>query len=418
MLAFVLVANLPIGSVPPQQQTFELTRTASGRVPTPVPVRLDAASARPLQPIVFGFGRLGDMVMLSSVAHLLHQRFGRRCLVVGAGAWNSQLYRDHPNVERVLSFSRHMPFMLSSAWWQVLFALHHSSPGPIYVCERSPRQLNRIRRMLKISAIDPSRCLFITDVADAGEHWTDRYVRLGQLTPPAISATDYQLTPPAIGASEYPLSFSVKPAPRLSVSDTERAELGGWLRARGWLGRKLVMVQPGNFRSMSRRRERWRWLNADDKAWPVENWVCLVRKVLGTLPDALVVLCGAPQEGEMLREIQLAAGTPDVIAAELGLRQLLGMSESAHSMISVDTGPAHAAAALGLPLVVMFGAESPREWLPRSPSGSSVLGIGGPPVSRRVDQISVEAVFGAWCSLLPTVHNRQTSAPLQSGCAY
>ena len=81
----------------------------------------------------------------------------------------------------------------------------------------------------------------------------------------------------------------------------------------------------------------------------------------------------------MLREIQLAAATPDVVAAELGLRQLLGMSELAHSMISVDTGPAHAAAALGLPLVVMFGAESQREWLPRSPSGSTVLGIGGPP---------------------------------------
>jgi ADP-heptose:LPS heptosyltransferase len=406
MLALVLVANLPIGSVPPQQQTFELTRTASGRVPTPVPVRLDAVSARPLQPLVFAFGRLGDMVMLSSVVHLLHQRFGRRCLVVGAGAWNSQLYRDHPDVERVLSFSRHMPFMLSSAWWQVLFALHHSSPGPIYVCERSPRQLNRIRRMLKISGIDPSRCVFMSDITDAGEHWIERYVRLGQLTPPAI------------GAPEYPLSSSVKPAPRLSVSDTERAELGGWLRARGLLGRKLVMVQPGNFRSMSRRRERWRRLNADDKAWPVENWVSLARKVLGTLPDALVVVCGAPQEGEMLREIQLAAGTPDVIATELGLRQLLGMSESAHSMISVDTGPAHAAAALGLPLVVMFGAESQREWLPRSPSGSSVLGIGGPPVSRRVDQISVEAVFSAWCSLLPTVHDRQTPASLQSGCAY
>jgi heptosyltransferase-2/heptosyltransferase-3 len=383
-----------------------LTGTGGGRVSAPVPVRLDAVSVRPIQPIVFAFGRLGDMVMLSSVLHLLHQRFGRRCLVVGAGAWNSRLYQDHPDVERVLSFSRHMPFMLSSAWWQVLFALHRSAPGPIYVCERSPRQLARIRRMLEISGIDPSRCLFMSDTAEAGEHWTDRYVQLGQLTPPAM------------GVTEYPLSSSVKPAPRLSVSDSERAELGGLLRARGWLGRKLVLVQPGNFRSMSRRREKWRRLNADDKAWPVENWVSLVRKVLGTLPDALVVLCGAPQEGQMLREIELAAGTPDVVAAELGLRQLLGMSESAHSMISVDTGPAHAAAALGLPLVVMFGAESQRIWLPRSPSGSAVLGIGGPPVSKRVDQISVDEVFGAWCSLLPTVRDRQNPAPIQSECAY
>lgn len=379
------MTNTPIGSVTPQNQTFELTGTAGGRGSG---VRLDAVSVRPLQPIVFAFGRLGDMVMLSSVLHLLHHRFGRRCLVIGAGTWNSRLYQGHADVERVLSFTRHMPFIFSSAWWPVLLALHRSAPGPIYVCERSPRQLARIRRILAMSAIDPSRCLFMSDIPDEGEHWIDRYVRLGQLTPPAI------------GATEYPVSSSVKPAPRLSVSDSERLERDAWLRARGWLGRKLVLLQPGNFRTMSRRREKWRRLNADDKAWPIENWVSLVRKVLGVLPDAAVVLCGAPQEGALLHEIQLAAGTPAVVAAELGLRQLLAMSESAHSMISVDTGPAHAAAALGLPLVVMFGAESQRVWLPRSPSGSAVLGIGGPPVSSRVDQISVQEVLKAWCSLI------------------
>jgi ADP-heptose:LPS heptosyltransferase len=117
------------------------------------------------------------------------------------------------------------------------------------------------------------------------------------------------------------------------------------------------------------------------------------------MPEARVVLCGAPQEGAMLQELQLSMGTSDVMAAELSLRQLLALSESAHSMISVDTGPAHAAAALGLPLVVMFGAESQNVWLPRSPSGSAVLGLGGPPVSNRVDQIRVDAVFNAWCSL-------------------
>jgi heptosyltransferase-2/heptosyltransferase-3 len=125
----------------------------------------------------------------------------------------------------------------------------------------------------------------------------------------------------------------------------------------------------------------------------------LVRKVLATSPDSRVILCGAPQEGAMLQDIQLSAGSSDVVAAELSLRQLLAFSESAHSMISVDTGPAHAAAALGLPLVVMFGAESQHVWLPRSPSGSPVLGLGGPPDSNRVDQIPVDAVFDAWSSL-------------------
>jgi heptosyltransferase-2/heptosyltransferase-3 len=208
------------------------------------------------------------------------------------------------------------------------------------------------------------------------------------------------------------------PAPRLSVSDAERVELDIWLRRKGWIGRNLVLVQPGNFRSMSRRREQWRRLKTDDKAWPVGKWVSLLCRVHDTLPDTVIVLCGAPEEGSMLQEIQRAAGLQDVVAAELPLRQLLALTESAHSMISVDTGPAHAAAAMGLPLVVMFGAESRRHWLPRSPSGSEVVGVGGPPVSNRVDQIDVEEVFNAWCSLLPTIQKRRDSLLIeQSGAS-
>jgi heptosyltransferase-2/heptosyltransferase-3 len=369
---------------------FQLTGTAGepGALPAPVaPVAPAAAVAvRRLQPVVFGFGRLGDMVMLSAVVHLLHQRFGRRCLVVGAGPWNSPLFKGHADVELVVSFSRHWPFMLSSAWWQLLVALQRSGAGPVYVCERSPRQLYRIRRMLALARIDPSRCLFIGDQQGEPESWVDRCVQLGQLTPPAFAATDYPVA-------------SGRQAPRLTVSDLERQERDNWLRARGWLGRPLVLLQPGNFRSMSRRRDEWRRRNTDDKAWPIENWIASVRFVLGTLPQARVVLCGAPQEGEMLREIAASVGSPDVIAAELSLRQLLALSEAAHSMISVDTGPAHVAAALGLPLVVLFGAESQRVWLPRSSSGSAVLGLGGPPHSNRVDQISLDEVLSAWCSL-------------------
>lgn len=324
--------------------------------------------------------------MLSAVLALLHQRFGRRCLVVGAGPWNAPLFEGHADVEQVLSFSRHLPFMLSSAWWKLLVALHQAGSGPVYVCERSPRQLARIRRMLALSGIDQTRCLFIGDREGAAESWVDRYIDLGQLTPCAFAASDYPVA-------------SGRQAPRLNVTDAERHQRDAWLQDRGWFGRKLVLLQPGNFRTMSKRRDAWRRANNDDKAWPVGSWVALIRRVLISLPEARVVLCGAPQEGALLREIAGSVASPDVGAAELSLRELFALSEAAHSMISVDTGPAHAAAALGLPLVVMFGKESQRVWLPRSSSASAVSGLGGPPFSTRVDAITVNEVFNAWCSL-------------------
>jgi heptosyltransferase-2/heptosyltransferase-3 len=139
----------------------------------------------------------------------------------------------------------------------------------------------------------------------------------------------------------------------------------------------------------------------DDKAWPIERWAELLMSVHAHMPDAAIVLCGAPRETLLLGWIHAAVNLPTVVfAAELPLGRLLALCASAHSMISVDTGPAHAAAALGLPLVVLFGGQTQAQWLPRSSSGSPVVGIGGPPESKRLDEIPMSRVFETWLTLV------------------
>ena len=202
-------------------------------------------------------------------------------------------------------------------------------------------------------------------------------------------------------------------SPRLQVLDEERRARDAWLRANGWYGRELVLIQAGNFRSMSGNHATAERRAADDKAWPVQRWQQLFTLIHAQLPAALIVLCGASSEVPMLRSLRDAVGLDCVVVADPPLRQLFALCESAHSMISVDTGPAHAAAALGVPLVVLYGAESPAYWLPRGPAGTAVVGLGGPPRSTRVDQLSVEAVFEAWRSLPP---RGQASEPV-SDCS-
>ncbi|MER3546856.1 MAG: hypothetical protein C4338_04305, partial [Rhodanobacteraceae bacterium] len=84
---------------------------------------------------------------------------------------------------------------------------------------------------------------------------------------------------------------------------------------------------------------------------------------------------------------------------ELPLRRLLALCERASAMISVDTGPAHAAAAMDCPLIVLYGAAQPAQWLPRSPGSSPVIALGGPPQRTRVAQIEVDEVLAAWAKL-------------------
>ncbi|MEW5297215.1 MAG: hypothetical protein WDW36_000439 [Sanguina aurantia] len=67
-------------------------------------------------------------------------------------------------------------------------------------------------------------------------------------------------------------------------------------------------------------------------------------------PRAGAAASRAPARGHRSQDRRCAAAT-----AVLPLGRLKALLEIAHSMISVDTGPAHLAAAMGCPLVVLFG---------------------------------------------------------------
>jgi len=355
--------------------------------------------AQQLRPIVIWFGRVGDMILLSALLEILHCRYGGRCHVIGAGRWPAEIYAAHSAVARVSCLHRYTAFLFDLEWWRTLRALRGARDQPVYVCEYFPRKLARVRRLLRLAGVEPARCLFLTEMAQPPLHWVDRLVSFARLTPPALRAADYPCPSPPPPA-----------APRLEVSAAAAAECADWLDARGWGSRPLVLVQPGNRRTMRGRRLR---ISADDaKAWPLERWAALLQMMQARLPEAVLLLCGAPRERLLLEWIVQATRLPTVVAAELPLPRLFALCARAHSMVSVDTGPAHAAAALSLPIVVLFGAHAQAEWLPRSPSGSAVIGLGGPPHSSRLDAIAAETVLAAWCSLAPRKSSPLAGAPL------
>ena len=58
-----------------------------------------ALMAQPLRPTVIRFGRFGDMVMLTALDRRpCTSATERPCQVVGAGPWNADIFRAHPDV--------------------------------------------------------------------------------------------------------------------------------------------------------------------------------------------------------------------------------------------------------------------------------------------------------------------------------
>jgi heptosyltransferase-2/heptosyltransferase-3 len=258
--------------------------------------------------------------------------------------------------------------------------------------------------MLFLSGVNPARCVFNENIPErVDERWVEVLVRFGARTPPAVEPQAY---PPPPDIAAY--------IPRLYVQESERRECRNWIAGQGWQGRELILVQPSNHRTLGWRRGRRRQPGADDKAWPLERWVELLRRIHQRMPQATILLRGAPDELPVLTRIQSVTGIDAVACAGLTLRQTFALCEFAHSMISVDTGPAHAAAALGLPLVVLYGAMPQRVWVPRGAGGSPVIGLGGPPHSTRVDQTSVDAVFDAWCTLTAQIAGHCRAAARRS----
>jgi heptosyltransferase-2/heptosyltransferase-3 len=367
------------------------------------------SAARPsLTPLVIRFGRLGDMLLQEPLLHLLHQRYGARCKILTRGLWTGALYAGHPDVGEIWQLrNRRRALALSPERWRAIAKLRAHN-GPVYISEDTRSSLKRIAWMLRFAGVPRTRCVFLHDITPRGdepwineprideprvdEHWVDQALRLGRATPAAFRETDYPWR------EEY-----VHAAPRLYLNGDDRADADAWLRQRGLADAPLILLQAGNWHV----HRWWEKHRADPKFWPIEHWTQLLRAMHETLPAANLVLCGTPIESTVCEAIAHAANLAQVKLAttDLPIRRLLAVLERAHSMVSVDSGPAHLAAAMGCPLVLMYGGKyGPQKWGRRSPFGKPIINLGANPRVESVAEIPPAAVIDAWRQLSSAAH--------------
>jgi lipopolysaccharide heptosyltransferase I len=96
-----------------------------------------------------------------------------------------------------------------------------------------------------------------------------------------------------------------------------------------------------------------------DKCWPVERFAALAEKISEQfkLP---IVSTGTSSEKGVIEKLRQASGVPiENFAGRLNLKELVVLLKRAGLVVSNDTGPGHIAAALGSPLVMIYGWSNP-----------------------------------------------------------
>lgn len=112
-------------------------------------------------------------------------------------------------------------------------------------------------------------------------------------------------------------------------------------------GRRLIVLNPGaNY--------------GDAKIWPAERFGALADLCASRFGVA-VAMTGAPRERAILDAVAKSAKSPIIDLPRLGvdLTLLKSVLKRASLVITNDTGPRHIAAALGVPVVTIFGPTDP-----------------------------------------------------------
>jgi heptosyltransferase II len=103
-----------------------------------------------------------------------------------------------------------------------------------------------------------------------------------------------------------------------------------------------------------------------DKLYPLESWAEVVRQ-LNEKHGFIPFFTGAQQDFELYEQLQKLSGVKGVnLAGKLSLRLSMALYSNLDLAVCTDSGPAHLAAAVGIPTLSIFGPTDPIRWRPYS----------------------------------------------------
>jgi ADP-heptose:LPS heptosyltransferase len=259
---------------------------------------------------------MGDILLSTPTLRALaaHYQTTEIDYIVGPG--NAEALTGTPYIREVMVFAKatdarakvFLPFLqrLRAARYELFLNFQPGAKTELMALASGARQQRRLHKDLRIHAIDD----FARVVAPLGVQVTDRQM-------------DFVVPAAAHESAE-----------RLLAAQGIRPEQG------------FVAINPGASHTVNR--------------WPPERFAALFQRLDSAHPELGRVVLGGPSDSAVAGQIAQEATVPVVnLAGKMSVKELGAVLQRAAVLVTADTGPQHVAAAVGTPLVSLFGAADP-----------------------------------------------------------
>jgi len=313
-----------------------------------------APGDRPRPPrhlLVRGVNWLGDAVMTTPALLRLRQALPETRITLLTHEKLAGLWQGHPALDSILTFRK------GEGAWTVGRRLRRDRFDAALLLPNSPRSgleawLAGIPR--RIGGAWPWRNLLLTEVVpplaaavrmhkrSKAEIETRVATGTGRESFPATAHQmhHYLHLAAALGADPHPLAPRLEVAPEEIELVRQRFQINAGKR---WLG-----INPGAEYGPAKR-------------WPKERFIAVASHAASWSGWGVIVF-GGTGDAAVAEEIAGAVGPGGTVlnlAGRTSLRELCAAFRCCAALITNDTGPMHVAAALGTPVVALFGSTSP-----------------------------------------------------------
>lgn len=293
-------------------------------------------------------GAIGDVLMTTPLLRALRRQYPKSRVTYLVGGWSAPVLEHNPNVDRL---------------WVVPDEIFF---GPLNLLAIL-RLLGRLRAEQFDLAVIPDRrwtagvfawlagCRFRVGSDRRGEAFASNLrVPYG----PVRHEIEYNLDLLRALAPAAPTETSLE----LVLTRAERRAASSWASEHA-VGRPRIGLLPGGAQNPG--------LATYVKRWPMPHWISLARTVRAQFPRASVVLFGGAGDAEA--NTTVSSAVPGLVEATgLTLRASAALLGEMDAFVSIDSGPMHLAAAVGTPVVALFGPVHPGRVAPQG-AGHRVL---------------------------------------------